>query len=197
VIKIFISINVPKIFSSRSPGSYECNSVSVLRRSGFPLLDNGINARIIGDSRFRVKKNVYTPRHATTRRDKNSLAYVNAGTPMARASFIKKAVGRSPRIEERGDIPSPFYRGPLSCRNYNCYRHYRMRYAHDAFGGRGNPSPLFVARPVLIENVKAAEKTYVSPECRSEKYDREAGFRGGGGERVTGGCIIGYKALLR
>lgn len=30
----------------------------------------------------------------TTRRDKNSLAYVNAGTPMARASFIKKAVGR-------------------------------------------------------------------------------------------------------
>lgn len=143
---------------------------SVLRRSGFPLLDNGINARIIGDSRFRVKKNVYTPRHATTRRDKNSLAYVNAGTPMARASFIKKAVGRPPWIEERGDIPSPFYRGPL-CRNYNCYRHYRMRYAHDAFGGRGNPSPLFVARPVLIENVKAAEKTYVSPECRSEKYD--------------------------
>lgn len=52
-----------------------------------------------------------------------------------------------------------------------------MRYAYDAFGGRErNPSPLFVARPVLIENVKAAEKTYVSPECRSEKYDREAGF---------------------
>lgn len=167
---------------------------SVLRRSGFPLLDNGINARIIGDSRFKVKKkkNVYTPRHATTRRDKNSLAYVNAGTPMARASFIKKAVGRPPRIEERGEIPSPFYRGPLSCRNYNCYRHYRMRYAHDAFGGRGNPSPLFVARPVLIENVKAAEKTYVSPECRSEKYDRDAGSLSGG--RTD---YIRYHTLLR
>lgn len=53
-----------------------------------------------------------------------------------------------------------------------------MRYAHDAFGGRGNPSPLFVARPVLIENVKAAEKTYVSPECRSEKYDQEEKSQG-------------------
>lgn len=137
-----------------------CRSRAALRCSSTALLDNGINARIIRDSRFRgrkkkqktkkeKRKNVYTPRHATTRRDKNSLAYVNAGTPMARASFIKKAVGRSRRIEERGDIPSPFYRDPLSCRNYNCYRHYRMRYAHDAFGGRANPSPLFVARPAF------------------------------------------------
>jgi len=33
-----------------------------LRRSGFTLLDNGINARIIGDSRFRYKKKMFTRR---------------------------------------------------------------------------------------------------------------------------------------
>lgn len=33
--------------------------------------------------------------------------------------------------------------------------------ARCVWGGRGNPTPLFVARPVLIENVKAAEKTYI------------------------------------
>lgn len=113
---------------------------------------------------------------------------------MARASFIKKAVGRPPRTEERGDIPSPFYRGPLSCRNYNCYRHYRMRYAHDAFGGRGNPSPLFVARPVLIENVKARPKKHTSPrnadrKNMTERRDPRRGRgRGGEGENALSDC---------
>lgn len=76
--------------------------------------------------------------------------------------LLKKLLDGRTGSKSAGTYLRHFTEAPLSCRNYNCYRHYRMRYAHDAFGGRGNPSPLSAASRVLIENVKATEKTYVS-----------------------------------
>lgn len=48
--------------------------------------------------------------------------------------------------------------GPLSCRNYNCYRHYRMRYAHDAFGVDAEIPPRCLSRRSRFDRKRQSDR---------------------------------------
>lgn len=102
---------------------------------------------------------------------------------MARVHRLLKKLldGRAGSKRARGDIPSPFYRGPLSCRNYNCYRHYRMRYAHDAFGVDAEIPPHCLSRASRFDRKRQSDRKNIHTSLRNVPTGKI--WRGGEGYR--------------